>query len=1190
MRDDVFNDSLPSMELVKGFIDNKIEYELAQHEVMTQIKAKREQSSHEAVERARYALEEQAHSRRLQQIADERDSALDAARESHASEETIAAIRKKASEEQAKIEEDLRESREKHERELRSAQERDTLEVASIAIKVAQEQYNKSSIYRRAAFQEQRQQQASVAKEGLKSALLLAQTEKKELLKKKSQLTTIANDTNKSDVERMAAAAELSTIVDEISKKESEISSTKEEVKKVSEAEMDALKKKLQLEQTISRVQGLHLSKADALKKINEEIHDQKQVQEELQVQIEANLRDGLDTSELEERLAAVSENLSGLEDIQRDTLARNKKDDATKKAVDKKAQELRDQRAEEKAANDEQAAAEWKNAMSKEGMKDAGQKAMADAISGLGNALADGMKQIDGNIDSFYEYQASVEARLQGSDESYKKLLKSVTQNVALSPFIQQKKVVENIRKLVDQGVAYNVDLRAFLATVSEDIATTFDAFDSNLLRIIRLQQADTTAARLGMEASLTKLFNEFFSDTSYLSEAFDTVSGAILDASSLLSRDQSTAFDYIVQKWLGALYSVGLSDSAVSTIAEGINMLGTGNVEGLNSNDSLQTLMAMSAAKAGISYADILTGGLDADITNSLLKSMVEYLQSIANNTENNQVTKASYANLFGISTTDLRAISNLSQADISNLYSQTLSYGDAMTELNEQFGQISTRVHASQWVDNIIDNALVGAATGIGNNMALYGTWKVLNIIEDLTGGIAIPGISVFGNMVDLHQTVTGLAKIPIAGLGLMGSLLGGLFSGGGVGNTFNLKAWGFDESTSRGGNYKAITKGTASGVSESSSLGMVGSASASDVKATSMSDGASSAEEDAKTTNASVEGNSDVYENILKALSNDDGGIIDVAFEIKGIMTTTLAESLSQISDNVTSVEELLGTSILESTNQLVGLSTSINGRLDEDRLFLTTNASMGDTFTQLLRLLSPDRVFYTRASAGSSASGSEIEPLMSLLLTDMVVMISDTSVKEAIAGTISSSTISGVSSVVNGLMESTVATTVGMESIQMDNHANTEAITTVLGGMSNEIESSIAYQSATSLAMQSLLDSEASNLTAFVSNATNAVDNIEHLSNEIALDSREMRVEVNSPEEMSVSIKSMSDEIKNSITKSLTDAIISSLINGDDDNDDSVSLADKIANALRGLEVNIVNDAFDAYLQKYTYQN
>jgi hypothetical protein len=84
-------------------------------------------------------------------------------------------------------------------------------------------------------------------------------------------------------------------------------------------------------------VQGLNLSKADALKKINEEIRDQKQVQEELQVQIEANLRDGLDTTELEARLAVVSENLSGLEDIQRDTLARNKKDDATKKAVDKR-------------------------------------------------------------------------------------------------------------------------------------------------------------------------------------------------------------------------------------------------------------------------------------------------------------------------------------------------------------------------------------------------------------------------------------------------------------------------------------------------------------------------------------------------------------------------------------------------------------------------------------------------------------------------------------------------------------------------------------------------------------------------------------------------------------------------------------------------------------------------------------
>ena len=130
-------------------------------------------------------------------------------------------------------------------------------------------------------------------------------------------------------------------------------------------------------------------------------------------------------------------------------------------------------------------------------------------------------------------------------------------------------------------------------------------------------------------------------------------------------------------VQKWLGSLYSVGVSDSAVNTIAEGLNLLGTGNVTALNSNESMQTLMAMSASKAGVSYADILTGGLDAETTNKLLKSMVEYLQSIANNTDNNQVTKSAYANLFGISATDIRAISNLTQDDVNNISKQTLNY---------------------------------------------------------------------------------------------------------------------------------------------------------------------------------------------------------------------------------------------------------------------------------------------------------------------------------------------------------------------------------------------------------------------------------------------------------------------------------------------------------------------------------
>ena len=65
----------------------------------------------------------------------------------------------------------------------------------------------------------------------------------------------------------------------------------------------------------------------------------------------------------------------------------------------------------------------------------------------------------------------------------------------------------------------------------MTDKLVTTFNAFDSNLLNLIRLQQADSTAARLGMEASLTKSLNAMFRDTSYLTNSFDNVSQALYE-----------------------------------------------------------------------------------------------------------------------------------------------------------------------------------------------------------------------------------------------------------------------------------------------------------------------------------------------------------------------------------------------------------------------------------------------------------------------------------------------------------------------------------------------------------------------------------------------------------------------------------------------------------------------------------
>ena len=117
--------------------------------------------------------------------------------------------------------------------------------------------------------------------------------------------------------------------------------------------------------------------------------------------------------------------------------------------------------------------------------------------------------------------------------------------------------------------------------------------------------------------------------------------------------------------KKWLGSLGSVGVSDSTLQLIAQGLNYLGTGNVEGLNSSQSLQNLLVMAANKAGLDYASLLTSGIDADTTNKLLGGLVSYMQSISSNT--NQVVKSQYANLFGMTISDMTAVLKLSSDDL-------------------------------------------------------------------------------------------------------------------------------------------------------------------------------------------------------------------------------------------------------------------------------------------------------------------------------------------------------------------------------------------------------------------------------------------------------------------------------------------------------------------------------------------
>lgn len=395
-----------------------------------------------------------------------------------------------------------------------------------------------------------------------------------------------------------------------------------------------------------------------------------------------------------------------------------------------------------------------------------------------LFKSLTSGFDQI---IDSYASMQLSVNARLQGSEnEGFSRLEGRLNSYIGIQPYVKNQKLIENLSNLVNEGIAYNVEQRAFLQIISEGIATTFDATTDSLKRIVRLQQSDSTAARLGLEAFLTRYFNSMFENTEYLSSQFDNVTANLFEASAQMTSDNAVAFEYVAQKWLGSLSSLGLSSEAVQSIATALGYLGSGNISALSSNQPLQNLLVMSANESGtLDFASLLTEGLDASSTNTLLESMVKYLQEIAS-TENN-VVRSEYAQLFGLSASDLIAIKNLSASDIKNISDSMLSYSDSISELYSQVNTLPTRYNISSLLDTLWSNLQFSLGTDIAKNPALYALWEVTNLISDTTSGIPVPTIGTMLGFVDLETTLDNLMKTSIVGvssLGMIGDIINGL----------------------------------------------------------------------------------------------------------------------------------------------------------------------------------------------------------------------------------------------------------------------------------------------------------------------------------------------------------------------------------------------------------------------------
>ena len=475
-------------------------------------------------------------------------------------------------------------------------------------------------------------------------------------------------------------------------------------------------------------------------------------------------------------------------------------------------------------------------------------------------NKIFDRLGSIESSLDKSFtaaanfqsEYMGKVDARLQSEEMQtgfFKQLTDDVQKQVGASRFVSQKEVLQNVAKLTEQGVAYNLEQRSLLATLSDKMVTTFNVLDDTLQRLIRIQQADLTMSQLGSEALLTKFLNSQFEDTSFLNQMYDSVLSALTDSIASMDKETATSFTYAVEKWLGSLYSVGLSDSAITSIASGINALATGNISTLNGNQPLSVLMNMSATGAGLSYADLLTQGLNASNVNDLMKSMVEYLGTIADNTTSNQVLRSQWSDVLGITLTDLRAVNNLTKNDISAIYGSQTTYNKSVYETQNQLQTVVGRTSTAERIQNMANNFMFDWGMNLSQNGAQYLTWYASQFVDSLlstfhldntiVGKItklvsALPALSSLSETLGDISSSQGLGlSFDTSGGGLLGILgsLGNLITlpfnigsaiGTAVGNMFDtmsgnnptLSGFSWDEFTMRGTDYTQGIRGVTS----------------------------------------------------------------------------------------------------------------------------------------------------------------------------------------------------------------------------------------------------------------------------------------------------------------------------------------------------------------------------------------
>ncbi len=494
---------------------------------------------------------------------------------------------------------------------------------------------------------------------------------------------------------------------------------------------------------------------------------------------------------------------------------------------------------------------------------------------------------QIDKSLDKYIDAQQSMAAHLTGvgggtGSSALTSLTNSLQSTLSATNLVRQERVFDNLVNYVKAGINYNVEQRAFLQTLADDIDLVFNTANGSLAQLIRLQNQDSTANRLAIEYSLQKFLNQNYQTSEYIKDSYETVANALLTSQSLMNTNNAMNFEAAVQTQLGSMYSAGMNSGTISNLATAINALGSGDIS--NVGTGISNLVLMAAARAGLDYGDILNRGLDATTTNRLLSSLTDYMAEMNDNQSN--VVRSQLSSLFGVSITDLMAASNLRQTT-----------GGATTDIGTLFGDYGDFVTFGTGLRNTISNLMFSFGTNMASSPGLLASYEITKMISKSGIGQMLEGVGSTYKNVALQ--IAGIALSNAQLIPIIASLFGdnGLISD--IGSSINASSKGISGIfNSLAGSPNSTVKVSGAGVSGSMYLSSTGTGDILSGSTTSLNEVTS--------TVTSVEGDKVTLEENVSYIREDVASILEILDTYMEVMSdgiTGLATAMAPVTTGI-----------------------------------------------------------------------------------------------------------------------------------------------------------------------------------------------------------------------------------------------------------------------------------------------